>query len=74
MTEAALALTLAVDGERVDVYFEFEEDLADDRLGRLLALIGSCVTVFGSVPDVGGYGSQSETVLMTGGKELRTTL
>jgi hypothetical protein len=28
-------------------------------------MIGSCVTVFGSVPDVGGDGSQSETVLMT---------
>ena len=29
------------------------------------SLIGSCVTIFGSVPDVGDYGSQSETVLMT---------
>jgi hypothetical protein len=25
-------------------------------------MIGSCVTIFGSVPDIGGYGSQSETV------------
>jgi hypothetical protein len=27
--------------------------------------MGSCVTIFGSAPDVGGDGSQSETVLMT---------
>ncbi len=39
-TEEALALTLAVDGAEVDVYFAFEADLADDRLGRLLALKG----------------------------------
>jgi RNA:NAD 2'-phosphotransferase (TPT1/KptA family) len=38
-----------------------------ERLSRFVsgALIGSCVTIFGSVLDIGGDGSQSETVLMT---------
>lgn len=39
-TEEALALTLDVDGAEVDVYFAFDENLSDDRLGRLLALKG----------------------------------
>jgi len=37
-TEQALALSVEVDGERVPVYFPFEEDLSDNRLGRLLEL------------------------------------
>jgi len=39
-TEEVIALSLDVGGEHVDVYFEFDEDLTDDRLGRLLALKG----------------------------------
>ena len=27
--------------------------------------MGSCATIFGSAPDIGGDGSQSETGLMT---------
>jgi hypothetical protein len=37
-TAEALALSLDVRGERVQTYFAFDEDLTDDRLGRLLAL------------------------------------
>lgn len=37
-TEGALALSVAVDGERVPVYFAFDESLSDTRLGRLLEL------------------------------------
>ena len=39
-TEEAIALSLDVDGERVDVYFGFDGDLVDESLGRLLALKG----------------------------------
>ena len=42
---------------------QFVGSETDEREHRLL--IGSCVTVFGSVPDVGACGSQSEAVLMT---------
>jgi hypothetical protein len=44
-------------GRRVGDYGKFE--------AKASPFIGSCVTIFGSVPDVGGDGSQSETVLMT---------
>lgn len=37
-TAEALALTLEVEGERVDAYFEWDGDVPGDRLGRMLAL------------------------------------
>jgi hypothetical protein len=39
--------------------------LSNDTTPKTWVLIGSYVTIFGSAPDVGGDGSQSETVLMT---------
>lgn len=39
-TEEALALSVEVDGERVPVYFAFDDDMAEGRLGRLLELRG----------------------------------
>ena len=39
--------------------------ILSEEIARFVRLIGSCVTIFGSAPDVGDYGSQSETVLMT---------
>lgn len=56
-TEEALALTVAVDGERVAVYFAFDDDPADDRLGRMLELKGISPERFADL-----YG---ETVLLT---------
>lgn len=39
-TEEALALSVKIDGERAPVYFAFDQDLSDNRLGRLLELKG----------------------------------
>jgi len=56
-TDEALALAVEIDDERVPVYFAFDDDLTDGRLGRLLELKGISPERFADL-----YG---ETVLLT---------